>query len=476
MKKIVSLLMLFLVCSFFIILTTYATDAPVYDEAYNNNSGAFYANGTEITIDENASGETVISWNGGSQVVPKTVSVFGGGSNGTNYDSSNITMNGGTVTYLSGGGISLDEEKISSVTNAKITVNNGNVLVGVIGGGFVYSKVENIEIVINGGNIAAVGGGGIASIAIDGVSYSAGTEDDAQNSKNRTDTINITINGGTINSSSLNYGLLYGGGQGYSYTGTTNVIINDGDLTKAYVTVGGSNGYTNSGNVIVNGGKIGIIQSVNRGTIESATLTINNGTIKNLYVAGETGDTSVTGTINGVRVNLLGGSIETLEPGKSNSQEIEIDNIKYYVIKTNNANIINDNISSGEVIVDYSLKLKESDIDLMLGESKDLEVIIETNPTGYEYLFNDKITWESSNNNIATVSKNGAITGVNEGNAVITATLFNYEQSVNVSVWSNYIYAIIILTIIIIIISIVMIIVFIIYRRRTCCICICHKR
>lgn len=44
-------------------MPVFAADAPVYDA----ENGIFYANGTAITISENADGETEITWAGGSK-------------------------------------------------------------------------------------------------------------------------------------------------------------------------------------------------------------------------------------------------------------------------------------------------------------------------------------------------------------------------------------------------------------------------
>ena len=48
-----------------------AAEAPIYDESYNNNQGAFFANGFPIVISE-IDGNTVITWDAGSQIVPST--------------------------------------------------------------------------------------------------------------------------------------------------------------------------------------------------------------------------------------------------------------------------------------------------------------------------------------------------------------------------------------------------------------------
>ena len=62
MKKI---LLLFALTIFFGILniaTSYAYSPPIYDETYNNNQGALYANGTPITVSEE-NGKRHGGWN-----------------------------------------------------------------------------------------------------------------------------------------------------------------------------------------------------------------------------------------------------------------------------------------------------------------------------------------------------------------------------------------------------------------------------
>lgn len=433
MKKVICLVILLATCLFFT-LPSLAATAPQYIPEYDMGAGAFFANGTPIEINENATGGTVITWEGGSQVVPSTVTVYGGGSNGTSFTDSSITMNGGTVSNLVAGGESSEEDNPATVTNGNIVMNNGTVLGNIVGGGFGFTTVSNSNIIMNGGKTGVITGGGFANVVINGVLISAGTEDNLQGSKNRVDNVNITINDGEIKSETLSYGTLYGGGQGYSYVGDTNITINGGDLSKAYVTAGGSNGYTGESNVKVNGGTINIYQSTNRGVVDDATLTMTDGTINNLYVGGETGDDEVTGIINNSEVNLLGGNIGTLEPGKSNSQPITINNRDYSVVKTLDVTIENDNIPSGEVEVSYDISVIPNEVELSPGQSEKLNAIIKTTPAGYEYLFADNVKWESSNNNIATVSDKGTLTAVSEGTTTVTATLFDKQESASVIV------------------------------------------
>ena len=110
---------------------------PTYDASFDNNKGALYANGTPITISGDGV-QTEVSWEGGSVIVPNSVRVFGGGVAGTNYENSNITMLGGSVKNIYGGGFSVDETLPANVNEAYITVVNGTVTAGVYGGGLLW--------------------------------------------------------------------------------------------------------------------------------------------------------------------------------------------------------------------------------------------------------------------------------------------------------------------------------------------------
>ena len=408
------------------ITTSYASSLPIYDETYNNNQGAIYANGTPIIVSEE-NGKTVVSWENGSQIVPNSVTIFGGG-NGGNFASSSIAMNGGTVQNLVGGGIGFTEENSSFVSNTKIIINDGNVTNAIVGRGYFYSTVDTSNVEINGGNIFSVQGGAIATGKISGKNYSVGTKDDAINSKCRVNTANTIVNGGTIKS------LLFGGGQGYSYTGTANLTINGGDMSKAYVTAGGSNGYTGNCTVKINGGSIYLYQSVNRGTVENANVKLNSGSIEKFYVGGETEDSTVTGVIDAVNTNLVGGNIGSLNAGTSNSSVISIDNDNFKVISTNEVKITNDTIEDSKIKIDYDFDISDDNLVLFINKSKKLDLNIKTIPENYEGVFDDVVSYNCLNSNIARVNDDGVVTGISKGNTVIEVKVGNKMKTVNVNV------------------------------------------
>mgnify|MGYP004616454935 FL=1 len=426
MKKILLLFTLIFSLGLLNITTSYASSLPIYDETYNNNQGAIYANGTPIIVSEE-NGKTVVSWENGSQIVPNSVTIFGGG-NGGNFASSIITMNGGTVQNLVGGGIGFTEENPSFVSNTKIIINGGNVTNAIVGGGYFYSTVDTSNVEINGGNIFSVQGGAIATGKISGKNYSVGTKDDAINSKCRVNTANTIVNDGTIQS------LLFGGGQGYSYTGTANLTINDGDMSKAYVTAGGSNGYTGNCTVKINGGSIYLYQSVNRGTVESAHVELSSGSIDKFYVGGETEDSTVTGVIDTVNTNLIGGNIGSLNAGTSNSSVISIDNDNFKVVSTDEVKITNDTIENSKIKIDYDFDISDDNLVLFINQSKKLDLNIKTIPENYEGVFDDVISYNCQNSDIARVNDDGVVTGISKGNTVIEVKVGNKMKTVNVEV------------------------------------------
>lgn len=293
-RKILLITLLFtILCLGFVGAVNAAEPSYSQDTGYvlNGTQKCFFANGNEITIEERTDGTegATIFWEEGTKnvKVPGDVNVFGGGHDDSEtYENTKITMNGGKIKNVFGGGL-----HESNVGTSQVTINGGTVTGSIVGGG---------------ANVLA------------GSDACADSTRPAENSLTRVANANVTINNGTAN-------LVYGGGEGMSYTGTADTKINGG--TFNYVTAGGSNGYTGTANLKVTSGTIGLMQSVNRGAIEAADMRITGGTIDKLYVGGEN-DVNVTGTISKVSLDITGGTVvNNLYVGTSGGRTIGTDGV-----------------------------------------------------------------------------------------------------------------------------------------------------
>lgn len=428
MKKIVYIVILTVIITMFTGIKIYAnSEIPQYDETYDNGKGIFYANGSTITIKEDDIGNTVVYWDGGQQIVPQTVRIIGGGEEGSNFSQSNIIMESGVVSHIYGGGASLNENNLAVVEKSNIIMNGGTILQTIYGGGLLFTNTTEANITINNGNVKSICGGGSAAATISATTYAAGISTDLQNSKNRTQTTSITINGGTVESS------IFGGGQGYSYVGNSTIKINAGDLSAAYVVAGGSNGYTNNSNVQISGGQIYAFQTVNRGEMENAIVRIDGGSIETAYVGGEN-DSSVTGIINNIDFAILKGNVTNLYPGVSAENPITIDQNEYKVAVVEGT-VENSQLSEQEVKIQYEFNILEDSIKIERNRNYEIQTQINTIPTGYEHLFNnEKISWNSSDTTVVTIDENGSATGITKGNGTITANFLEEQDAIEVQV------------------------------------------
>ena len=256
------------------------------EPTYNETLGIFFANAKAITIEAGSEGNVKISWGGKSLEVPETASIVGGYHDNEISCETSITMNSGKVKNIIAGGLHK-----SYVTKAKVVVNEGATITGGIMGGGASSFKKQC-----------------------GCEYSnSWYSGDAKKSPCKVDETEVIVNGGKIF-------MVYGGGEGISYTGKAKVSINGGSVN--YVTAGGSNGYTGDVTVFINNGTIKEMQSVNRGSMDSSNMEITGGTIEKLYVGGANED-DVTGSIASSSVSISGkAEVTTLDAGKSGGNEI----------------------------------------------------------------------------------------------------------------------------------------------------------
>lgn len=254
--------------------------------APNLDGKNFFANGTAITIVEREDGQAgaTITWDGGSMNVTADVTVFGGShESDERLETTSITMNGGEVH-------------------------------GIFGGGLHKSNVGSTKVVVNAGKTGFVQGGGAASFS-GTTCHKPWYSGDPKESPNRVDNAEVIVVNATGTGA---YPTIFGGGEGISYVGKTNVTIKGG--TWAYVVAGGANGYTGESQLTIEGGTIGVVQSVNRGSMDAAYINIQGGKITNAYVGGDSSDSSVTGTITSATMQITGGKVTNALVGTNGGQ------------------------------------------------------------------------------------------------------------------------------------------------------------
>lgn len=279
---------------------------PVYYDGDTNKLGSsdkpyFFANGTPITISDRTDGQegSLISWEGGSANVSPATNVFGGSHDNDAAMTTSITMTGGTVNSVFGGGMHK-----SHVTEARVALESGVVTSQVAGGG-ASSFDKNC-----------------------GCENAAWYNGNAADSPCVVDKTAVSVNGAQVKQ------LLYGGGEGISCTKAAEVTIEDGTFVGCWVTAGGSNGYTGSAKLTIKGGTFDVVQGVNRGSVDSIEMSVSGATIKSFYIGGETPDKNVTGTYKTAAASFGDLSIEGLYPGSNGvsgtDDASKIDSVRVY--------------------------------------------------------------------------------------------------------------------------------------------------
>ena len=177
-----------------------------------------------------------------------------GGKKSESVTSTVITMLGGSVTNIYGGGHGPAAGAYCSSESTNVTINGGTILDTVYGGGNgVRFSTGITNITINGGTMKFVFGGGNngCNVTNANVTINNGTISDrvyGGGYTSYTENTNVTLSGGTMNN-------VYGGGRDLS-AGKTNVIINSGTMNSVYGGGSAVGGNALNTNVTINGGII----------------------------------------------------------------------------------------------------------------------------------------------------------------------------------------------------------------------------
>jgi len=328
--------------------------------------------------------------------------IFGGSNTGT-VNSTKITMLGGDVYYLMGGG-NADSSNVTNGTN--ITISGGAITGRLVGGGNEGAVAGGTHVTISGGNVGYVYGashwGGIVSGGsninisggrvqnVDGSGYASG-----MSGNGTSDNANVTITGGTINFD------VHGGSYNATTTGNTTVNIEGGTINgsvyggSSYAIIGGNASIAISGGMI-NGSVFGGGYYITSTIHGSTSITITGGTI-----AGSISKASVSSTptlkINGGTIR--GGINDGLVPKNTS------DTIVYKTILTLNNASDAQTVSSLTIasVGSYSYGLK----DLLTDFSGNIYVYFPADAITTQAIANSIVYFNQTG--IKTLSDNSAV-------------------------------------------------------------------
>lgn len=200
-------------------------------EKQANGSYEVYANGTPIEISSYSSDSVKITKQGQTNVifkVPSSSTVYGGAKEAM-VASTSINMSSGTVMRLYGGGMSENTNAPADVEN-KISIQiqkDATVSYLLVGGGYRYSKADEVYIDIQGGTVSTLYAGGN-----DGGATTNTINTPLDQSVNGVKKVTIDMNGGVITE-----GIGCGGGNGYTHTGVSTVTIQNATIAAFYGTL-----------------------------------------------------------------------------------------------------------------------------------------------------------------------------------------------------------------------------------------------
>ena len=200
--------------------------------------------------------------------------------------------------------------------NVKRPIPQTNMLVrnvkikGLVGGSYFEGMVGHVNMEAENCEFTSVLGAGWCGAAVNGQMTRMNVVDD----------INIKMTNCKIKST------FFGGSQGNGVADDVHVEFNNCEI--GWLTAGGSNGMTRNAVIEMNGGKVQVAQSTNRGIVHKAKFILNDGVVDKLYFGGETEDSSVNGIIEEAFIELNGGQVKKFCFGTNNGIEMQPEEMK----------------------------------------------------------------------------------------------------------------------------------------------------
>lgn len=269
----------------------------------------FVANGIPVVIKKNENDEIVATdANGKETIIPSNCIIIGGTVDGSDIDSASVFINGVKLKEVIGG--SINTEKNMKVKSINVTIENSEVI-NIFGGRYNCRVEENNFTIINTKcKYFGVGGSYLDTIKKDSNTLmSIGLGSNSWSKK-----ANINIKNCIIDT------LYAAGSTGYFYAKDSTVNINGGKYH--YVITGGSNGKSENMIVNISNAEVDTYQTVNRGIVNNCKSVINNCIIDKLFVAADSFDPTVNGSVSGINYDITGGKV-TLYAGTNNGKVLD---------------------------------------------------------------------------------------------------------------------------------------------------------
>ena len=276
------------------------------DTFYDNNktffnNPMFIANGIPVKVYKSEDGKICVEdGNGKITEITANTTIMGGGVDGSDLESTSISVNGVDLASIYAGSYCVSEDRISTIKNACVKVYDCKLTTGLSGIGY-FNRIENLDVTFKNVKASHLGAGEC---------YNSSTKKDA-NQEFLPDLglgANCWVKNSkfTVEDSDI-YVAYTSGNSGYLYVDHSEMVAKN---TKfGYLTAGGSNGGTNETEIEAENCTIDVFQTTNRGFVRSAEGALKNCTVKVCAVCGDPTDPSVDGTVDSVKLDFTRGTI-----------------------------------------------------------------------------------------------------------------------------------------------------------------------